>query len=588
MPSARSISVCFLALALAGCKLNFDSGSNGTIVESSLGYECSGECTEEPPTQFSANYVAVPNPDYQFAGWSGNACNSDARRLNPECPVLVVPPIAELGMPWNLEAEFTRQLREGISKDNEYFAVTNVGFGGYFVDEQAPVTCYPTIDDCGAAGTLWIEACCYGTGDFNADGWEDLISQAALNNGHTRDTKPGPVIFLNDGKGGLYRDDAIFVNGKSEDLYGGYRLGVADFNGDGKDDFVISVMGMISREPQNYKESIPERIPLYLSTEDGKLQDASHQIEGQEDGGPIPTWQFGHDLAVGDIDGDGDQDFFQGHHLFINNGEGVFSQGSLPVSWPGYFPIGSSLIDDFDGDGIGDLLISYSYGDIGSQSWLFLSDGDSGMEQRTGILNPEGFYGPINTNYNHAASHDIDGDGDKDIVHGQTRIEPYYRGRALQILINDGNGNFSDESDQRIEQTDIASEVDGVGSWGEGAVRLLDVNGDGHIDIFDRNSAKGGYDNGIDIWLNNGAGQFIRVPQSDYPYVEPRDLLVRGGSNNRSGRLEDGVPIDLDKKAGIDIVSYLQTNTGPFRQSSETTLYTLTSKKALKASDYVD
>ena len=135
----------------------------------------------------------------------------------------------------------------------------------------------------------------------------------------------------------------------------------------------------------------------------------------------------------------------------------------------------------------------------------------------------------MNTKHNHASSADIDGDGDLDIVIGQTRNDPYYAGRAVQILINDGTGNFADQTDQRVSQADVTDPESG--SWGEGYVHLLDVNGDGYIDIFDRNGTTPVLwdgqvrDHGVDIWLNDGSGRFTHVPQTVFPYVQPKDLM---------------------------------------------------------------
>ena len=85
----------------------------------------------------------------------------------------------------------------------------------------------------------------------------------------------------------------------------GYRTAVEDFNGDGKDDFVVGAMGIYSREPHNYGEIVPERYVIYLSSDDGKLHDGSDGIQGQENGAIMPNMSLAHDLATGDVDGDG-------------------------------------------------------------------------------------------------------------------------------------------------------------------------------------------------------------------------------------------------------------------------------------------
>ena len=108
----------------------------------------------------------------------------------------------------------------------------------------------------------------------------------------------------------------------------------------------------------------------------------------------------------------------------------------------------SSAIADFDGDGIGDLLLNRA--DPNSESLMFLSQGVADLKKREPSNLPVGRFGLENTKHNHVAAADIDGDGDQDIVLGQTRADPHYAGRELQALINDGDGYFSDETDARL------------------------------------------------------------------------------------------------------------------------------------------
>ena len=585
----KHLLFALVLIVLSSCKLEFDPSDNGAILEPNLGFECTDFCTFDTPEDFAGNYVATPAPNYRFSGWSGDACNSPKRRLETVCPVIVNPALAALDLTLRLEAEFTRKANLSAIQNTPQFKISNFGFGGFYTNEQPPQTCYPDINSCYAPGTSWIHPHNYATGDFNNDGRQDLLVQVFTRTGYVR-IRPGPVVFLNDGQGGLYRSDDIFKNGQSENTLGVSRFGVADFNGDGKDDFVQGAYGQLSREPHNYLEKFPARIPLYLSGPGNRLYDASGQIAGQENGGLIPSFEFAHELSIGDIDCDGDQDFFQGGHLFINDGSGSFSLGQMPQGFElGYSFVMSSLIDDYDGDGIGDLLVNYAKGAEGSLSRLFLSEGKASMASRTAKPMPEGYFGFMNTKHNHASSADIDGDGDLDIVIGQTRNDPYYAGRAVQILINDGTGNFADQTDQRVSQADVTDPESG--SWGEGYVHLLDVNGDGYIDIFDRNGTTPVLwdgqvrDHGVDIWLNDGSGRFTHVPQTVFPYVQPKDLMGPKYALTRFGPLWEAAPIDLDGQAGIDIVTFVVTSTPPTGGFGESTLYTLTSKKKLQASD---
>ncbi len=251
----------------------------------------------------------------------------------------------------------------------------------------------------------------------------------------------------------------------------------------------------------------------------------------------------------------------------------------------------SSLIADFDDDGIGDLVVGRS--DPNSEVWLYLSNGESDLVRRSIDFLPEGRFGMENTKHNHMAASDLDGDGDRDIVIGQTRADPYYQGRELQILINDGEGNFTDETEARLGEQTFYSEGEAY-SHGEGAVKLLDVNADGFIDIFDLrghpyHSESAPVNAAASIWLNDGTGKFIDVPPTVFPVVEPRDLAPHFGNNPYFyGSMMRPGPIDIDNDGLIDMASFVVTNDYPDYAFGESTLYMLKAKKKLKATDYAE
>jgi hypothetical protein len=375
-------------------------------------------------------------------------------------------------------------------------------------------------------------------------------------------------------------------------MFFGYRIAVEDFNGDGRDDVVIGAFGIISREPHNYMEFVPERYIVYLSGDDGLLHDSSDSIEGQENGATMPDMGFAHDLATGDIDGDGDIDIWMADRLFENDGSGNFEiskyLSDIIVQPDGYTM--SSLIADFDDDGIGDLVVGRS--DPNSEVWLYLSNGESDLVGRSLDFLPEGRFGMENTKHNHMAASDLDGDGDLDIVIGQTRAEPYYQGRELQIHINDGEGNFTDETEARLGEQTFYSEGEAY-SHGEGAVKLLDVNADGFIDIFDLrghpfHSESAPVNAAASIWLNDGTGKFIDVPPTVFPVVEPGDLAPHFGNRFLYGTMKRPGPIDIDNDGLIDMASFVVTNNYPDYAFGESTLYMLKAKKKLKATDYAE
>ena len=278
--------------------------------------------------------------------------------------------------------------------------------------------------------------------------------------------------------------------------------------------------------------------------------------------------------------------------LFENDGAGNFEisryLSDIAFDTGGYTM--SSLITDFDNDGIGDLVIGRS--EPISEVLLYLSDGKPELVTRSVTVLPEGRFGLENTKHNHMGAADLNGDGNQDIIIGQTRAEPYYKGRELQILINNGEGNFADETDARLGDQSFYSEGEAY-SHGEGAVKLLDVNADGFTDIFDLRGhpfhlESAPVNAAVSIWLNDGDGSFIDVPPTVFPVVEPSHLApYYGNSSFYSSMMRPG-PIDVDNDGLIDMASFVVTNRYPDWDFGETTLYMLKARKKLNAEDYVD
>ena len=577
-------------------KLAFSVGAGGKVVNTASGFECESDCEVALTDVLRATYEVIPYEDYQFAGWSGDVCNEPETRLNSACQVTIGWSALAADEYLSVKARFARKADTGLAGNTKEFEVSNYGFGSFFTNEKTPKLCYPTLDDCDSCGMgcgiAYHVPDNTAQGDFNRDGFEDILIMSNMPYGYVRQQKVYPTIFLNDQNGGLYRSDSIFAEGEAIGMDFGYRLSVTDFNGDGFDDFLVGAMGTLSREPHNYMESVFERYILYLSGPDGKLYDRSDQIEGQENGAILPD-MGSHYMATGDIDGDGDIDAWQWPGILINDGEGNFTHGdtyaSLCDCWDGIL---SSLIADFDGDDIGDLAVFQSTPD--SLARLFISRGASSLSDRQMKTLPTGKFDLNNTVHNHAAAADIDNDGDIDIVVGQTRSDPYYKGRYLQLLLNDGQGNFSDVSDERLGDQSIYFEGDRP-PGGEGFVTLLDVNNDGHVDIFDRRDAvppKDGFplQASASIWLNDGRGYFSDVPPTVFPTVEPKHLAPRYGNHWQVQGMLWAAPIHLNDDGQIDIVSYVLTDADTRSEGEfwESTLYTLTAKKKLEAGNYAD
>ena len=152
----------------------------------------------------------------------------------------------------------------------------------------------------------------------------------------------------------------------------------------------------------------------------------------------------------------------------------------------------SSNIADVNGDGYGDLILHYGDPTLGDSRGgkIVLSDGTDNIDSWTRTYLPnEIFIG--NTKMNHSNFGDLDGDGDIDLIIGNTRENPYYDGRKVSILTNDGSGNFTDSTSTLIPYTQsrepTSDEANAVGG-GEGEVYIRDWDGDGDLDIVTGNN----------------------------------------------------------------------------------------------------
>lgn len=356
--------------------------------------------------------------------------------------------------------------------------------------------------------------------DLNGDGYQDFLYEGGFEG--DRDDMPRSYLhaFLNDGFGHFIYSPEIFADQTPPCInYGdldykkdpyhecGFvrhhqRSLVADFNGDGMDDF--------------FKSSI-----LHLS-QNGKLENKSHSN--------LPEWMFAidddpssdksgygaysHDIYAGDIDNDGDLDIFGAwshdaeptNHtmgVLINDGTGVFAD----TNWNFYLmpppeEVGTdhvlwnttAAIGDFDNDGYTDVAVGwanpgkaefYGFADSfqDSAGAVFWNDGNMDWSKYWSEL-PSNYWGD-NGIANDMEVMDFNNDGLLDIVLASTKADPYYVGRVIQLFLNDGNRSFSDVSEQYGSITHYTS---GSGSnwWnGEGSLHILDFDADGDLDIVD-------------------------------------------------------------------------------------------------------
>ncbi len=225
-------------------------------------------------------------------------------------------------------------------------------------------------------------------------------------------------------------------------------VGVADFNGDGRDDVWVVDPGGPSR--------------VWISNASGVLEDSGQALGG---GGTSA-------VALGDLDGDGDIDAVEAaagspSKIWINDGTGHFS--STDLTGDSGFSFGIAL-GDLDGDGDLDVALA----NAGGANTLWANNGSGGFTQLAQTLG--------SSQSNDLAWGDLDGDGDLDLVVANSG--------ANTVWLNNA-GTFSSGS---VPATGNDSSSN--------TVALADFDGDGNLDAFF------GEVNGNHVWRGDGAGGF--------------------------------------------------------------------------------
>lgn len=251
----------------------------------------------------------------------------------------------------------------------------------------------------------------------------------------------------------------------------------ADLNGDGWMDLVVT-----RKEPFSAATE-PPKPDLLLINEDGILVDRTTEYAPDF----LTSPSHARDVIAADIDGDGWQDviiantFNQQPQLYMNlgldsdgNWLGLEDQSAarLPVLTSDQPLICAVWAGDLTGNGSLDLyFVNYRVNSSGgvAKDFLLINDGtghfDDEGEVRMGDLRNSAFgtAGQL---------HDMDGDGDVDIVKNTTLYNvPPWNARGVIVIFNDGTGQFN--AWQNI--------LPGASPY---MFDVVDFNGDGQLDLY--------------------------------------------------------------------------------------------------------
>lgn len=348
--------------------------------------------------------------------------------------------------------------------------------------------------------------------DLDGDGRTDLVVATGVFP-PTAAVASAPIV-LRQTAGGWFASDESFVSGQRQPLVHPREIAFGELNGDGRPDVLIVGHGYDTSPFPG------ERSVLWLSTASGMV-DASARLPDAA--------AFTHSVALGDADANGTTDIFLGNiygrereppRLLLGDGAGGFSaQGTLPASLdyttPGGGVFTSSLLADLDGDGRNELIV----GEDGRfRSAVYRMDGAGRFTEAGRTELPAGRFGGPGSITVDVVAGDVNGDGRPDLIMSQTRAWPdFYRGRAIQVLIQQRDGSFRDETGTRMPGLDTAPK------WIT-FLDLADVNRDGFADII----ATGSEATAASVFVNDGTGRFTAAgPESGFPALAA-DWLVRG------------------------------------------------------------
>ncbi len=196
---------------------------------------------------------------------------------------------------------------------------------------------------------------------------------------------------------------------------------------------------------------------------------------------PFSTSAEGPALAVGDVNGDGLEDFFIGsskrkqHKLYIQNNNGTFeTQPLIGSPKDSIYEEVDAIFADVDGDKDQDLLIAtggneYKLSSPYTRPLLYRNENGQLKREETA-------FEKINITASCIKLNDIDQDGDLDIFLGGRAVPRSYGAIPKSyILENDGMGNFSDATEKWCPEL---SEIGFVrdAEW-------ADINGDKYLDL---------------------------------------------------------------------------------------------------------
>jgi hypothetical protein len=352
-------------------------------------------------------------------------------------------------------------------------SVTGSGSNTYF-DLTSEHSCF-SDGYCGNHGQFY-GATFYGElvrsiGDANVDGYDDLIVSAPQWSPRSPGRNTGRIWIYHGASGGLNTTPIWTEGGASgSDYFGSGFLVDADFNGDGRNELVVTS----PYDDPNGSNS--GSLFVYAGSSAGLLSSPTVTIEGQASGE-----QLGYDsyrFDAGDIDGDGNDDLvvgvpdddtsgtnagkfivYMGSSAYLDTTIDATLYGEVASDQMGY----SLAVSDVNGDGYADVVVGAPGNDDGGtdSGKVYVFEGSSAGLASTASHGQYGTQNSHNLGTRVVDLGDINGDGYGDV---------YLAGDTLDANIYLGDaGGITGNPDAQWSRADVLT--------------LGDINGDGYDDI---------------------------------------------------------------------------------------------------------
>jgi hypothetical protein len=279
--------------------------------------------------------------------------------------------------------------------------------------------------------------------------------------------------------------------------------------------------------------------------------------------GPL---EWSNQATVGDIDNDGDLDIIfanggnfsspgsnQIQRVYINDGTGVFTDESARLGFSGLCR--GVELGDIDDDGDLDAILTQ---DFNRQAQLFENDGTGNFTNITATQLPANLMSSSRAQFG-----DIDNDGDLDMYITDGGSNRFGCGQ-YRVYVNDGDGNFTDETNTRHPIGAVCANMDCV---------FGDIDNDFDLDV---KTASTGTNNSR-LYRNDGTGVFFLLAapsdSSCYSYDfgdmdgdGDLDLVGANGNTGNSDMLmrNNGLGVYTNVSSQIDPNPSLDDNDSKF------------------------